>query len=63
MNTWISIKEQQPEPGQFVLVYDGNEMSVMRTDTDAIGWFVDGACERMFSGVTHWMLLPLPPVK
>jgi hypothetical protein len=60
---WLSVKERMPPYGQSVLVFldfHGLVTIASRTHTDAQGehW----SCEH-FKYVTHWMFLPVPPIR
>ncbi len=54
---WIPCSERMPEPGVFVLAWDGDDIAMAEWDKGDDWWLFDG------SGwdTTHWCDLPAPP--
>ena len=69
---WISIKDEMPQEGQEVLLYETNANSAGGSDI-IIGyvkkhkvidwqWFSSGGCcTNVYGEITHWMPLPAKP--
>jgi hypothetical protein len=64
---WISIKDQLPPEGKYVLVYDGNrnlddipfyEIAAYRSFQNG-SFFISGAYT--LQNIKFWMPLPIPP--
>lgn len=64
---WISVKDNLPQVGQYVLVWDGNkglnnncfyEIASYRTFNNG-AFFVSGPY--LLHGIVYWMPLPKPP--
>lgn len=72
MDKWISVKDQMPERGDDVLIFDGKTVAVaqlFRTIKGMTEWerpsFIggwDSEIEIDETGVSHWMPLPEPPL-
>lgn len=58
MGKWIKCMERMPEPYEYVLVTDGDNVEVMWWDCDG---FWRPAKSLYPGGITHWMPLPKPP--
>lgn len=75
--TWVSVKEQMPEPYVFVLVHEirydepsptsiarweGDEWNGLGEDEDETNaFFSDLFWDISWKNITHWMLLPEAP--
>ena len=55
MSEWISVKDRLPEPWVEVLVYRGEDWTVVSCEVDTNGKWLH------FFNITHWMPLPEPP--
>lgn len=63
-SVWVSAEERLPEKAGHTLVYFHTGIGWhMRISYFLAGhWYQDGAYSVTFSGVTHWRLLPEPPL-
>ena len=66
MNNWISVKNELPKHESFVLVTTLGyipRVASFHLDNDQY-YFLSPDCMRIqFRGITHWMLLPNPPIR
>ena len=68
MTKWISVKNELPESGEWVLVafprlfeQDHNELTIgINIHSDIHGWELK-TTDSYVQGITHWQPLPFPP--
>ena len=59
MNDWISVEDRLPENGNDVLCYDAQDAIVYIDYLTCSKWFYAD----LLREVTHWTLLPAPPLE
>ncbi len=74
---WISVKDQLPDDGQYVLVYHSDDfhITVGYFESDNVRFYIESDGKKFYTdsgweteipwaqkgSVTHWMPLPEPP--
>lgn len=68
MSNWISVKDELPKGGEYVLIYENGTIQVasLLHISTGVNPFVTTNCEccgcvKEFFDVTHWQPLPEPP--
>jgi len=63
---WISVKDEFPENGHYVLAFDGSDIFIVKFNRTSrakkIEGYFSGSCEcEDFNEITHWIPLPHTP--